>query len=300
MSANHMAVERLEGNNKLTEAEKIGEVSRHFEAILLRQFLGKALQPMFGGGGMGGNGVCNGPPPQVVCNIPAGYTGAGTCDPYAQDCPAGEKCLPWADDGGTQWNATTCGPVQAVPDQLGDPCTATANGLGGIDSCDVGLMCWNINGGVGECIELCGCGPLTPTCPSGGAVCVITNSGTLPVCLPSCDPLLQDCGLGQICTSTNIGVGATGGTFICVPDASGLTGGAGDECLFANSCDAGNVCLNPANVPGCASMQGCCAELCDLDNGDADCMLAGTTCQALYAPGTEPEDCMLDAGVCAI
>ncbi len=59
MSANHMAVERLEGNNKLTEAEKIGEVSRHFEAILLRQFVGKALQPMFGGGGMGG-GTCVG------------------------------------------------------------------------------------------------------------------------------------------------------------------------------------------------------------------------------------------------
>ena len=57
MSANHMAVERLAGNNKLTEAEKIGEVSRHFEAILLRQFLGKALQPMFGGGGMGGDGM---------------------------------------------------------------------------------------------------------------------------------------------------------------------------------------------------------------------------------------------------
>ena len=54
MSANHMAVERLAGNNQLTEAEKIGEVSRHFEAILLRQFLGKALQPMFGGGAMGG------------------------------------------------------------------------------------------------------------------------------------------------------------------------------------------------------------------------------------------------------
>ncbi len=53
MSANHMAVERLAGNNQLTEAEKIGEVSRHFEAILLRQFLGKALQPMFGGGAMG-------------------------------------------------------------------------------------------------------------------------------------------------------------------------------------------------------------------------------------------------------
>ncbi|SVD99326.1 uncharacterized protein METZ01_LOCUS452180, partial [marine metagenome] len=37
MSADHLAVEQLAQNNKLTEAEKIGEVARHFEAILLRQ-----------------------------------------------------------------------------------------------------------------------------------------------------------------------------------------------------------------------------------------------------------------------
>ena len=39
-----MAVERLAGNNQLTDAEKIGEVSRHFESILLRQFLGNGFQ----------------------------------------------------------------------------------------------------------------------------------------------------------------------------------------------------------------------------------------------------------------
>ena len=57
MSATHLAVEQLAQNNKLTEAEKIGEVARHFEAILLRQFLGKALQPMFGGGAIGDDGM---------------------------------------------------------------------------------------------------------------------------------------------------------------------------------------------------------------------------------------------------
>ncbi len=34
MSANHFAVERIAQNNKLTEAEKIGEVAEQFEAIL--------------------------------------------------------------------------------------------------------------------------------------------------------------------------------------------------------------------------------------------------------------------------
>ena len=46
MSANHLAVERLAQNNKLTETEKIDEVARQFEAILLRQFLSEATKPM--------------------------------------------------------------------------------------------------------------------------------------------------------------------------------------------------------------------------------------------------------------
>ncbi len=49
MSANHLSVEQLAQNNKLTEAEKIGEVARHFEAILLRQFLNEATKPLMGG-----------------------------------------------------------------------------------------------------------------------------------------------------------------------------------------------------------------------------------------------------------
>ena len=46
MSANHLRVENLAQNNKLTEAEKIGEVAQQFEAILLRQFLNEATKPM--------------------------------------------------------------------------------------------------------------------------------------------------------------------------------------------------------------------------------------------------------------
>jgi hypothetical protein len=46
MSANHLAIEHLAQNNKLTEAQKVGEVARHFEAILLRQFLSEATKPL--------------------------------------------------------------------------------------------------------------------------------------------------------------------------------------------------------------------------------------------------------------
>ena len=46
MSANHLAVEELAQNRQLTETQKVGEVARHFEAILLRQFLSEATKPM--------------------------------------------------------------------------------------------------------------------------------------------------------------------------------------------------------------------------------------------------------------
>jgi flagellar protein FlgJ len=47
VDASHIAVENLAGNSALTEDEKIGEASRQFEAILLRQFLTEAQKPCF-------------------------------------------------------------------------------------------------------------------------------------------------------------------------------------------------------------------------------------------------------------
>ena len=43
----HIAVENLAHNSALTEEQKIGEASKQFEAILLRQFLTEAQKPMF-------------------------------------------------------------------------------------------------------------------------------------------------------------------------------------------------------------------------------------------------------------
>src|SRR5690606_7229360 len=37
------------------------------------------------------------------------------CDVFAQDCPPGEKCTFWADDGGSSWNALKCVPVVDDP-----------------------------------------------------------------------------------------------------------------------------------------------------------------------------------------
>ena len=46
IDATHIAPENLANNKSLTENEKIGEASRQFEAILLRQFLSESQKPV--------------------------------------------------------------------------------------------------------------------------------------------------------------------------------------------------------------------------------------------------------------
>jgi flagellar protein FlgJ len=46
IDASRVAPEALAGNKALTENEKIGEASRQFEAMLLRQFLGESQKPV--------------------------------------------------------------------------------------------------------------------------------------------------------------------------------------------------------------------------------------------------------------
>jgi Rod binding domain-containing protein len=46
ISAANLPLEQLSANSHLSEAEKIAGVSRHFEAVLLRQFLTEAQKPL--------------------------------------------------------------------------------------------------------------------------------------------------------------------------------------------------------------------------------------------------------------
>ena len=52
-------------------------------------------------------------------------TAGDTCDLWEQDCPEGEKCNPWANDGGASWNALRCVPIDPNPDGVGEPCTVS-------------------------------------------------------------------------------------------------------------------------------------------------------------------------------
>jgi hypothetical protein len=231
-----------------------------------------------------------------VCEEYRGTVGT-ECDPWLQDCPVGEKCMPWADDGGSSWNATRCSPIDPVPAQPGDECTVEGNGTSGLDSCDLGSMCMNVDPetNTGTCVAMCtGC-PDAPVCDEPGTLCSISNEGVLVLCRPACDPLAQSCPAGQGCYPS-------GDAFFCAADASGMGGAYGQPCMYINGCNPGLMCLAGAATPGCMTA-GCCTEVCDLDDplGDAQCTgePQGQTCQAWYEEDTAPPG-YEDVGACAL
>ncbi len=57
--ASELPLERLAANKEISKEEKIGEVSRQFEAVLLRQILGQAQKPLFKNSLFGGGGTTN-------------------------------------------------------------------------------------------------------------------------------------------------------------------------------------------------------------------------------------------------
>ncbi|MEM9453141.1 MAG: ribulose phosphate epimerase [Myxococcota bacterium] len=218
------------------------------------------------------------------------------CDVWDQDCPKGEKCMPWANDGGNSWNATRCSEIADNPGQVGDECTVEGSGVSGVDSCDESAMCYYVDPetGVGTCVGFCEGSPDNPMCEPG-FLCAIANNGVLILCRRECDPLLQDCQGSAACLPA---AGSDG--FVCIVDASGETGAAGDPCEFINACDPGLTCTVAENVPGCMGA-GCCTEFCDLTEVDPDaaCTQAGQGCVSWFEKGNAPP--MLDhVGFCAL
>jgi hypothetical protein len=208
------------------------------------------------------------------------------CDVWAQDCPPGEKCMPWANDGGNAWNATRCSPVDDNPGQVGDECSVEGSGVSGIDSCDIDMMCYYVDAetNLGQCVEFCQGSEANPICDPG-FVCTIANDGVLTLCRPECDPLLQDCLEIAACLPA-----AGSEFFTCIIDASGEAGAPGDVCEFINACDPGSFCAEAAAVPDCQG-SGCCSEFCDLTAEDPNsfCSLGnGSECIAWYAEGDAP------------
>ena len=230
-----------------------------------------------------------------IYGAPGDFQHGGTieCDVFKQDCASGEKCTAWNDNGGGSWNATKCVPVTGdkVP---GDECKAEGGGTSGIDNCEAGAMCYDVDAmNTGICRALCTGTPDAPTC-DGNFSCAIVNDGVLNICLPGCDPLLQDCPGKDLCLPIGDG-------FICVIDVSGDMGQTNDPCEFANSCDKGLVCLNTASASS-ACMQGspgCCQPFCDFTAMDP-CPNPDQKCVQWFDPMMPIPPGFEDVGVCAI
>ena len=217
------------------------------------------------------------------------------CDIWAQDCPEGQKCMPWANDGGGSWNATKCSPVSDNPGKEGDACTVEGSAVSGIDSCDIGLLCWYFNeNNEGTCIDMCTGSQENPQCDDG-QVCDITNDGVLILCLIECDPLIQSCPEGQICFFSS-----AASTFICDFDASGEMGAYGDPCAFINVCDYGLFCAVQDAVPGCDNPDGCCSPYCNLmEPNNCPGAAQGQQCVPWYEMGQAPPG-QENIGACAV
>lgn len=239
------------------------------------------------------------PPPTTATSEPVPTTGvpttgepAGECNVWEQDCLAGAKCVPFDSMQTGVADSTKCVEVADPAGQVGDPCVA-AGGIVGVDDCDLGLLCWFLDGdGDGVCTAMCTGSPLSPSCGEG-LQCDVSNGGLLPLCLTTCDPLASTCPMGQIC------IPSITGQFVCDGDASGDGGAYGDPCEFINVCDPGLLCTAGPNVPGCATA-GCCTEYCDLTLPPAgQCSGAPEqTCLPFFA--MDPPPGLEDVGQCGI
>jgi len=240
--------------------------------------------------------ICPDTEPQ--CQVAPGLDGelrCTACDAWTQDCPQGQKCNPWADDGGNAWNALKCVEVAPNPRKPGEPCTVEGSAVSGIDDCERGAMCWDVDPGtlMGTCVGLCDGSPRDPSCAEPETVCLVSGASALSLCLPTCDPVLADCPEGQTCLEGGAG------TFFCitVPD-NFPPGGIGAPCEFAASCDPGLACISSELVPGCEA-SGCCSPFCKVSAPNTCPDAPNQVCRPWYEQGKAPEG-LEDLGVCAL
>jgi hypothetical protein len=226
---------------------------------------------------------------------PDGGGGIKECDTFAQDCDEGEKCALWVDGDVGFWNATKCVPVMG-DQKPGEACTAVDGGASGLDDCVKGAMCWDVDAeGQGECVAHCTGSERAPVCEDVGGCgvvgCAITSEGILNICMNTCDPLAQVCLYDELCLPV-------GGTFLCVLDASGDLGAAFDPCEWANECDKGLICAEPAAATECdQGATGCCVPMCSIAAGDQLCPGVGQKCLPIYEP--QASGCE-DVGHCTV
>jgi hypothetical protein len=226
------------------------------------------------------------------------------CDIFTQDCPVGQKCTPYNSESPEipdTWDGWRCTPLAEDPVPPGEPCHTEGGPTSGIDDCELGAMCYSVDPDTleGACVNLCMGSADAYFCEDPSTVCEIETGGPVLVCLPICDPVVQDCPAGQACYPIQE-------DWFCRPDASGDLGAYGDPCEFITVCDPGLICLDASTVPpgqACEGAAGCCTEVCDITDpaGDMQCTGAaeGQACVPWYEDGEAPPR-WEDVGACML
>lgn len=214
-----------------------------------------------------------------------------SCDVWAQDCRPGQKCVPYASEAAPIWNALKC--VDVTGDLApGDPCTAPAGPLAGLDDCALGSFCWDVDAdNHGTCIGQCTGTPEAPICPAFHD-CIIANDEVLTLCEPWCDPLAPDCPDSRACFAVE-------DAFLCLV-APHLLAGINEPCEFRNDCEEGLACIETAAASSTcdANASGCCQPFCPLPDGP--CPNPDQQCIPWYDPMQPIPPGYESLGFCAI
>jgi hypothetical protein len=199
--------------------------------------------------------------------------------------------MAWANDGGYIPNAFRCSPVDPTPAGVGDQCYVEGSAVSGVDNCEVGAACWDVNYNTNEgfCHRICGAVPDEPICPDGQ---ICNSIGALHLCVDTCDPLESaTCQDGTACQPANAGFGCMASPF---PQGGNAIGGG---CISDHACEPGAICVDKDLVPDCG-YDGCCAELCDMGPPPYGCSQEDTNCWAI--PDAPDLPSYQDVGVCRL
>ena len=126
--------------------------------------------------------------------------------------------------------------------------------------------------------------------PACRALVLENRQGSVTLCLPACDPVLQDCAGDLACHFIPNGV------FACVPGYD--EGTTAKPCTGFGMCAAGLVCVTGEVLPSCEG-EDCCTSYCDFDSLESQCeSFPGTVCSPFYGEEGLPPPPLAHIGVC--
>ena len=180
------------------------------------------------------------------------------CDAFEPDTCVQGQCRPLR-RGREPWRVSCAGRAAGQPVlALGDACAHPCPGEFGGDGCPPRSVCDPFSN-TPTCVPMCDAGESAPTCVAG-EVCVESedDGDEFGLCRSGCDPVSQNCLVGQACVHT--------GTYTCVPAGETPEFGA---CEFVNACAPGLACV-PGTSVGCGGAAACCTWFCTLGSDECN------------------------------